>query len=82
MNLLHILDILEKRISAISTGIGTDNIDIVLNELDALVNMDLESGQELKEKTSLNLDSTRNIWHNTKRDKYKLHCRFILWIRY
>lgn len=45
----------EKRISAISTGIGTDNIDIVLNELDALVNMDLESGQELKEKTSLNL---------------------------
>lgn len=45
----------EKRISAVSTGIGTDNIDIVLNELDALVNMDLESGQVLKEKTSLNL---------------------------
>ncbi len=45
----------EKRISAISTGIGTDNIDIVLNELDALVNTDLDSGQELKEKTSLNL---------------------------
>ena len=45
----------DKRISAISTGIGTDNIDIVLNELDALVNTELESGQELKEKTSLNL---------------------------
>jgi uridine phosphorylase len=30
-----------KRISVISTGIGTDNIDIVLNELDALVNIDL-----------------------------------------
>ena len=29
-----------KRISAISTGIGTDNIDIVINELDALVNID------------------------------------------
>ena len=29
----------QKRISVISTGIGTDNIDIVLNELDALVNM-------------------------------------------
>ncbi|MBT5921582.1 MAG: phosphorylase, partial [Flavobacteriaceae bacterium] len=29
-----------KRISVISTGIGTDNIDIVLNELDALVNID------------------------------------------
>jgi uridine phosphorylase len=31
-----------KRISVISTGIGTDNIDIVLNELDALVNIDLK----------------------------------------
>jgi uridine phosphorylase len=30
-----------QRISVISTGIGTDNIDIVLNELDALVNVDL-----------------------------------------
>ncbi len=30
-----------KRLSVISTGIGTDNIDIVLNELDALVNIDL-----------------------------------------
>ena len=35
----------KHRISAISTGIGTDNIDIVLNEIDALVNTDLESGQ-------------------------------------
>ena len=32
-----------KRLSVISTGIGTDNIDIVLNELDALVNIDFES---------------------------------------
>jgi uridine phosphorylase len=31
-----------KRISALATGIGTDNIDIVLNELDAVVNIDLE----------------------------------------
>lgn len=31
-----------KRITVISTGIGTDNIDIVLNELDAVVNIDLE----------------------------------------
>ncbi|MDE3254082.1 MAG: nucleoside phosphorylase, partial [Bacteroidota bacterium] len=30
----------QKRISVVSTGIGTDNIDIVLNELDALVNID------------------------------------------
>ena len=33
----------KKRISVVSTGIGTDNIDIVLNELDALVNIDLET---------------------------------------
>ncbi|WP_339704820.1 nucleoside phosphorylase [uncultured Kriegella sp.] len=32
-----------KRISVISTGIGTDNIDIVLNELDALANIDFSS---------------------------------------
>ncbi len=32
-----------KRITVISTGIGTDNIDIVMNELDALVNIDLET---------------------------------------
>ena len=30
-----------KRLSVVSTGIGTDNIDIVMNELDALVNIDL-----------------------------------------
>jgi uridine phosphorylase len=32
-----------KKISVISTGIGTDNIDIVMNELDALVNIDFTS---------------------------------------
>src|SRR5690606_22398824 len=32
-----------ERLSVISTGIGTDNIDIVLNELDALVNIDFNS---------------------------------------
>ena len=33
----------KKRISVVSTGIGTDNIDIVLNELDALANIDFET---------------------------------------
>lgn len=32
----------DRRITALATGIGPDNIDIVLNELDALVNIDLE----------------------------------------
>ncbi len=44
-----------KRISCVSTGIGPDNIDIVLNELDALVNIDLTT-RTIKEKlTALNI---------------------------
>ncbi len=39
----HTGSIGSKRLSVISTGIGTDNIDIVLNELDALVNIDLNT---------------------------------------
>ena len=45
----------EKRITAISTGIGTDNIDIVINELDALVNIDFNSRTINDKKKSLNL---------------------------
>lgn len=44
-----------ERITALSTGIGTENIDIVLNELDALVNFDLKKKEEKAEKTSLEL---------------------------
>jgi uridine phosphorylase len=44
-----------KRISAISTGIGTDNIDITINELDALVNINLENRIENEEKISLEI---------------------------
>lgn len=44
-----------KRISIVSTGIGTDNIDIVVNELDALVNIDFETREVKKEIKSLNL---------------------------
>lgn len=40
-----------KRITVVSTGIGTDNIDIVFNELDALVNIDLKM-RTLKKKFS------------------------------
>lgn len=43
-----------KRISVVATGIGTDNIDIVLNELDALVNVDFETRTVKPELTSLN----------------------------
>ena len=44
-----------KRLTCLSTGIGTDNIDIVLTELDALVNMDLKTRTAKTELTELNL---------------------------
>jgi uridine phosphorylase len=43
----------KKRLSVISSGIGTDNIDIVLNELDAIVNIDLETRTIKPELTTL-----------------------------
>lgn len=43
----------KKRVTVLSTGIGTDNIDIVMNELDALVNIDLKTRLVKDELTSL-----------------------------
>ncbi len=44
-----------KRLTVISTGIGTDNIDIVLNELDALVNIDFKTRQIKAETQALDI---------------------------
>jgi uridine phosphorylase len=44
-----------KKITVMSTGIGPDNIDIVMNELDALVNIDLETRKPKTNLTSLNI---------------------------
>src|SRR5680860_572062 len=44
-----------KKLTVVSTGIGTDNIDIVLNELDALVNIDLVTRTIKREHTTLNI---------------------------
>jgi len=44
-----------KRITALSTGIGTDNIDITINELDALANIDLANRSDKTEQKSLRL---------------------------
>lgn len=44
-----------RRLSVISTGIGPDNIDIVINELDALVNIDLKTKEIKPDKHSLNI---------------------------
>jgi uridine phosphorylase len=45
----------KKRVTVVSTGIGTDNIDIVLNELDALVNIDLLTRQVKPQFTPLTI---------------------------
>ena len=44
-----------KRITVISTGIGPDNVEIVLSELDALANIDLKTRQPKETLTSLNI---------------------------
>ena len=45
----------KKRISVLSTGIGTDNIDIVFNELDALVNIDFQTRRVREKLRSLSI---------------------------
>ena len=44
-----------KRLTVLSTGMGTDNIDIVINELDALVNIDLKERKPKDTHTSLDI---------------------------
>ena len=44
-----------KRVTVLATGIGTDNIDIVINELDALVNIDLKNRVIKDTHTTLNI---------------------------
>ncbi|MFK8287824.1 nucleoside phosphorylase [Capnocytophaga canimorsus] len=43
-----------KRLSVLSTGIGPDNIDIAINEIDALFNIDMATRQPKEQQTSLN----------------------------
>ena len=51
--LIHTGHLNSKRLTVLSTGIGTDNVDIVINELDALVNVDLKTREIKSEKTIL-----------------------------
>jgi uridine phosphorylase len=44
-----------RRITVLSTGMGADNIDIVVNELDALVNIDLKTRRRKEQHTTLNI---------------------------
>ena len=62
-----------QRISVISTGIGTDNIDIVLNELDALVNIDFKTRsvkQNLKSLNIIRIGTSGAIQPNIPVDSY------------
>jgi uridine phosphorylase len=51
----HTGTLANKRITVLSTGIGTDNVDIVLNELDALVNIDFDTRTTNSRLRSLNI---------------------------
>jgi uridine phosphorylase len=60
-----------KRISVVSTGIGPDNIDIVLNELDALANINLLSrsiNPTLKHLTIIRLGTSGSLQHDIEVD--------------
>ena len=62
-----------KRISVISTGIGTDNIDIVFNEIDALFNIDFKTRQINEDLTSLNfyrIGTSGSISEEVKIDEF------------
>lgn len=45
----------KRRLSVVSSGIGTDNVEILMNELDALVNIDLERREEKSQHTTLKI---------------------------
>ncbi len=51
----HLGELGSEKLMVISTGIGTDNIDIVINEIDALVNIDFKTRLVKKEKKSLRI---------------------------
>jgi len=62
-----------KRISIVSTGIGPDNIDIVLNELDALVNIDFQTrtiNNELKQLNIIRIGTSGSLQANIPVDSF------------
>lgn len=63
----------KKRLTVISTGIGTDNIDIVINELDALVNIDLKKrivNESLKTLDIIRVGTSGSLQENIPIDSY------------
>ena len=71
----HTCSLNGKRITVISTGMGTDNIDIVLSELDALANINLETGEEkevLRELKIIRLGTSGALHPDIPVDSYVL----------
>jgi len=69
----HTGSIGSKRISVVSTGIGPDNIDIVLNELDALVNIDFHSrtiNEELKQLNIIRIGTSGSLQPDVPVDSF------------
>ncbi|MEO8719890.1 MAG: nucleoside phosphorylase [Ginsengibacter sp.] len=69
----HTGNIGNKRISIVSTGIGPDNIDIVLNELDALVNIDFETrtiNNELKQLNIIRIGTSGSLQADVPVDSF------------
>ncbi|MBW4889571.1 nucleoside phosphorylase [Mucilaginibacter sp. HMF5004] len=63
----------KKRVSVVSTGIGTDNIDIVFNELDALVNIDFATrtvNQELKQLSIIRIGTSGSLQRDFPVDSF------------
>jgi uridine phosphorylase len=63
----------KKRLSVVSTGIGTDNVDIVLNELDALMNIDFSARtikSELKQLNIIRIGSSGSLQDNIPVDSF------------
>jgi uridine phosphorylase len=63
----------KKRISVVSTGIGPDNIDIVLNELDALVNIDFPSrtiNSDLKQLNIIRIGTSGSLQDDVPVDSF------------
>ncbi len=63
----------DKRLTVVSTGIGTDNIDIVLNELDALVNIDFQTrtpNPEAKQLNIIRIGTSGALWAGAGVDSF------------
>jgi len=67
----------------VSTGIGTDNIDIVFNELDALINIDFESrmiNPQLKQLNIVRIGTSGSLQREVPVDSFLVSTHGLVWI--